>query len=391
MYTGAGGLDLGLEAAGFTHAGCVELDEDARETLHANRPGWPLATNGDIHAYSPEALIEHFGIRDRELDLLAGGPPCQPFSKSRFWRTEDRASLHDPRARTLRAFLKVVYASLPRAVLIENVEGIAYKNNRQALRFIERSFDLINAKFGTSYLLQQFKIDASDYGVPQARRRVFLLASRDGKRFELPTPTHGQSKNKITTAWDAIGDLGDPPSHEPLTPSGKWADLLPSIPEGENYLWHTPRGGGMPLFGWRTRYWSFLLKLKKDKPSWTIVSQPGGSIGPFHWHNRRLSTREMLRLQTFPDSFEIHGAYSSAIRQIGNAVPPALGELFGKQIRSQYFHEEIDDRPELVTKRGREPPPAEEVAPVPQRYHKYKADHPEHPGAGRGPGISSPS
>ena len=74
--------------------------------------------------------------------------------------------------------------------------------------------------------------------------------------------------------------------------------LLPSIPEGENYLWYTNRGGGLQLFGWRTRYWSFLLKLAKSLPSWTIQAQPGSAIGPFHWRSRKLTTREMCRLQT---------------------------------------------------------------------------------------------
>ena len=88
-----------------------------------------------------------------------------------------------------------------------------------------------------------------------------------------------------------------------LTVGGKWADLLPTIPEGQNYLWHTNRGGGSQLFGWRTRYWSFLLKLAKNLPSWTIQAHPGSSIGPFHWRNRKLSVPEMCRLQTFPTAW----------------------------------------------------------------------------------------
>ena len=387
LYTGAGGLDLGLEQAGFSHVGCVEVDGDARKTLQANRPDWPLARSGDIHDYTADALLDHFGIRGATVDLLAGGPPCQPFSKSRFWRTEDRASLSDPRARTLRAFLKVAYASLPRAVLIENVEGITYRNNREAVRFIERSFDTINAKSGTSYRVHYFNIDASHYGVPQSRRRTFLVASRDGRTFSLPKPTHGAGGEPFLTAWDAIGALGDPPTDEPLAPTGKWAGLLPSIPEGENYLWHTSRGGGMPLFGWRTRYWSFLLKLKKDKPSWTIVAQPGGSTGPFHWSNRRLSTRELCRLQTFPDSYRVHGSYRSAVRQIGNAVPPALGELIGKQIRVQFFDETVNDSLVFVPRRRGDTPPPDQVQPVPSRFYRYLGDHPDHPGAGYGPGV----
>src|SRR6185369_15502643 len=103
--------------------------------------------------------------------------------------------------------------------------------------------------------------------------------------------------------------------------------LLPSIPEGENYLHHTPRKGGLPLFGWRTRYWSFLLKLAKNQPSWTIQAQPGSAIGPFHWQNRRLAWQEMAALQTFPREFEIASSTVEIQRQIGNAVPSLMAEI----------------------------------------------------------------
>ena len=108
---------------------------------------------------------------------------------------------------------------------------------------------------------------------------------------------------------------------EDLAVRGKWADLLPSIPEGSNYLHHTDRGEGMPLFGWRRRYWTFLLKLAKNRPSWTIQAQPGPAVGPFHWSNRRLSVRELSRLQTFPDDVNIVGGArigSEATRQRGS-------------------------------------------------------------------------
>ena len=125
------------------------------------------------------------------------------------------------------------------------------------------------------------------------------------------------------------------PEEEDLTVRGKWADLLPSIPEGSNYLHHTDRGEGMPLFGWRRRYWTFLLKLAKNRPSWTIQAQPGPAVGPFHWSNRRLSVRELSRLQTFPDDVNIVGGKGSAQKQLGNAVPSLLAEVIGRAIRQQ--------------------------------------------------------
>src|SRR5205823_7032500 len=116
---------------------------------------------------------------------------------------------------------------------------------------------------------------------------------------------------------------------------GSWGALLPSIPEGENYLYHTNRGRGLPLFGWRTRFWSFLLKLAKNRPSWTIQAQPGSAIGPFHWKNRRLSVREMCRIQTFPDDYEICGGRTDTQKQLGNAVPAAMSEVLGLRIMEQ--------------------------------------------------------
>ena len=162
----------------------------------------------------------------------------------------------------------------------------------------------------------------------QIRERVFLVGSRDGRAFRFPYAQFADPEKSDTqgtlfalepyrTAWDAIGDLDHIDHGDTLRMTGKWAGLLPSIPEGQNYLWHSERGGGVPLFRWRSRYWSMLLKLAKDRPSWTIQAQPGSAIGPFHWRNRRLSPRELCRIQTFPDDFEVQGGITSIQRQAG--------------------------------------------------------------------------
>ncbi|MBC6476942.1 MAG: DNA cytosine methyltransferase [Hormoscilla sp. GM7CHS1pb] len=144
------------------------------------------------------------------------------------------------------------------------------------------------------------------------------------------------------SAWEAIGDIPEDKSQK-LKVGGKWADLLPSIPEGENYLWHTDRKGGLPLFGWRTRYWSFLLKLSKRLPSWTIQAQPGSAIGPFHWQNRKLSWQEMAAIQTFPKNFKINGPRTEIQRQIGNAVPSLMSEILAREIATQFFDKSFDE------------------------------------------------
>lgn len=389
LFTGAGGLDLGLEAAGFRTRICVEIDDDARKTIRANRPRWRLADPADIHECDPSDLLRQAGLKRGEIALLAGGPPCQPFSKSGYWVHGDSLRLRDPRAKTLSAYLTVVEAALPHVLLLENVKGLAFAGKDDGLRMLRRGLSKINRTHGTSYALHVLHINAADYGVPQIRERVFVVASRDGTKLATPAPTHGSDATPYLTAWDAIGHLDDLDAPE-LRPTGKWASLLPSIPEGENYLWHTPRNdakGAMPLFGWRTRYWSFLLKLAKDAPAWTIQATPGPATGPFHWHNRRLAVEEMLALQTFPAEHTIVGDWRSAQRQIGNAVPPLIGEVIGLEIRRQLFGHSVRRKPKLLPARREDMPARERSQEVPEEFHALAGKHEDHPGTGFGPGA----
>lgn len=390
LFTGAGGLDLGLEAAGFEPVLCVEIDSESRETLKRNRPGWRLSDPGDIHQLTPTQLLRQARLKPRRLTLLAGGPPCQPFSKSMYWSTGDAPRLRDPRAKTLHAYLDVVEATLPQVLLLENVTGLAFDGKDEGLRLLERGLRRINKKHSTSYAPQTITINAADYGVPQVRERVFVLASIDGRQIEMPAPTHGEGPNQkpVLTAWDAIGELDVESWPAELDVSGRWAALLPSIPEGQNYLWHTPRNAGKgsePLFGWRTRFWSFLLKLGKAQPSWTIQAGPGPATGPFHWKSRLLSIEEMCRLQTFPRDYTVVGARRSAHRQVGNAVPSAIGELLGLELRRQLFGDRVRRSLRLLPKRASECPAPERVSRVAREYLNLRAEHREHPGTGLGP------
>ena len=339
---------------------------------------------------NPKKLLKQAGLRKGEVELLAGGPPCQPFSKSGYWSRGDSLRLDDPRAATLTAYLRIVEAALPRAILLENVRGLTFAGKDEGLQLLREGFESINQRNKTNYALTILHLNAADFGVPQFRERVFLIASKTGEAFEAPEPTHGQSDRpeSYRTAWDAIGDLDTLDWPAELALSGKWAKLLPSIPEGENYLWHTPGGGGEPLFGWRTRYWSFLLKLAKNRPSWTIQAGPGPATGPFHWRSRLLSQRELCRLQTFPDDFEVEGDRRSAQRQIGNAVPCALAELLGLEIRRQLLDEgSLRISLTLLTPRRGNCPPRESPRRATKEYLALKGNHRPHPGPGLGPGA----
>lgn len=401
LFTGAGGLDIGLERAGFEMAGCVEIDDDCRETLRLNRPDWKQLTPGDIHAHRPADILSAFEVAHGEVALLAGGPPCQPFSKSGQWRHGRPRRMSDPRASTLRAYLDVLEATLPEAMLLENVKGItatrAHETHElEALDVLRDGLKAINERHGTKYEPVPIDIDAAEYGVPQRRERVFVFASRDGIELVKPTATHAATavaangtpgRLEFARAWDAIAELDDPDFDASLRPVGKWADLLPSIPEGANYLHHTPRGDGEPLFGWRRRYWSFLLKLAKARPSWTLQAQAGPATGPFHWRSRRLTTEELLLLQCFPADWKIFGEPNSARRQLGNAVPPPVGQLLGAAIGEQIFEATPTKLPLLIPTRRNDCPAPEKPASVPARYLAQRGDHSDHPGPGLGPGA----
>lgn len=389
LYTGAGGLDLGFEAAGFETAVAVEIDSEAVATLRHNRE-WPVLDR-DIHTITSKELLETASLKEGEADVLIGGPPCQPFSKSGYWASGDTLRLEDPRAGTLGAYLRVLRDTLPQCFLLENVPGLIFRHKNEGLELIRRSIDRINRERGTRYQVTVARLNAADYGVPQVRERVFVIGHREGGEFFFPSPTHIQDHGDLlplglkphANAWDAIGDLAED-EYPALKIRGKWADLLPSIPEGDNYLWHTERGGGLHLFGWRRRYWSFLLKLAKQLPSWTIQAQPGPAIGPFHWKNRRLSARELCRLQTMPDDFVVLGSLSSVQRQVGNAVPSALAEVLARAIRKQLLGDQVDLTPRLVPEPRRPLPEPEPVRPVPRKYHPLVGKHEAHPGTGRG-------
>ncbi len=335
LYSGAGGLDLGLEHTGsFRTAVFVENEEHAIETLDTNFTGEVLGESiEDLH---PFELLEAGGIRPGEDFLLAAGPPCQPWSKAGFWLEEKRLGAKDPRATTLDQFLRVLRLTRPRAFIFENVWGLKYRTHAQVL---ERLLARMKA---LGYTTSAAVLNAADYGVPQRRHRLIVVGAygRDAK-FKFPTPGYGTDHRDHPTAGAAIAELGErsnPPEPDEQV-NGKWGDLLPRIPPGENYLVFTQKRGwhGSPRFTWRSRYWSFLLKLDPDRPSWTIPAHPGPYTGPFHWANRRLRIAEIKRLQTFPHRFTIHGELVDQRRQLGNAVPPRLAEVVGRAVAQQLF------------------------------------------------------
>ena len=387
LFTGVGGLDYGFEAAGFETRVALEWNHQCCESLRASR-AWPVI-EADLLETPTKDILKKGQLRTGSVDMLIGGPPCQPFSKSGWWKSGDSLRLDDPRANTLSGYLRVLEESQPRAFLLENVEGLAFGGKDEGLKLLLAAIKRINSTVSTNYRPVVVTLNAADFGVPQTRNRVFVIGARDGKIFVPPVPTHHDPADPTLfgeswmTAWDAIGGMKEP-KDESLRLTGKWADLLPSIPEGMNYLWHTDRMGGEPLFGWRRRYWNFLLKLAKNRPAWTIQAQPGPATGPFHWTSRRLSSDELARLQTFPKDLKITGNRIEVQRQVGNAVPSLLAEVLARELRRQFFDAPLKELPVLRVKRRPRCPDPEPVAAVPAQFLNLAGSHVAHPGTGKG-------
>ena len=342
LFSGAGGLDLGAEQAGFRTTVAVEWDDDAADTMEKNAPVffpglrevlradlYPLATGTGRGVSTADILAAGgFSAGDRP-DLLVGGPPCTAFSKSGFWLDWKRDGA-DPAASLLQAYTRVLAEARPRWFILENVYALTFRNKASRPAFARLLEEIEAAGYSHRWKV----LNAADYGVPQLRPRLFVVGCQDSQPVpDLPLPSHhGQWERRSTgggrlphvTAGEALAGLfADPEPSEVVR--GKWGHLLPGIPPGDNYLHFTARRGHPdPVFEWRSRYWSFLLKLDPLRPSPTIQAQPGPNVGPFHWENRRLRVPELRRLFTFPDDFAFAGRRASVQSQLGNAVPPLL-------------------------------------------------------------------
>lgn len=332
LFSGCGGLDVGIEAAGFRVAVATDIDKTCAKTYAANFPRKPFLV-GSIGRVETRALLAASGLQRGQVDLLVGGPPCPAFSKSRFYRIEKPRALDDPvAAETVGGYLRVLADVKPKAFMLENVRGLAYGVHRDALDHILATANSLG------YHVKWGIVNAANYGVPQIRERCIVLGSLYGD-IDFPETTHSKNSDDGRHPWvsagEVIGDLDtdENASDEGHFAGGKYNNLLPEIPPGENYLYYTKeRGHPTPLFKWRSRYWSFLLKLSPNMPSWTIQARRSNNMGPLHWRNRILRIEEVARLQTFPDDFTFSGTVEKQWRQIGNAVPPLLAKSFGEAI-----------------------------------------------------------
>ncbi|MGM0578379.1 MAG: DNA cytosine methyltransferase [Myxococcota bacterium] len=339
VFSGVGGLDIAAEAAGLDVALATDLSADALDVL--SKTTGVRTVPGDLEALLRDEVLEH-AWRGPRPEVIIGGPPCTAFSHAGFWLDYKRKGI-DPAKLGISLFLDVVERFTPRAFLMENVPGLRFKTHRASFNgFLRRARKL-------GYRTDWVVLSASDYGVPQARRRLFLTGVRRHGHAGQCRLDKIPSLPTRTVAW-AIGDGCGPPEHEEV-PRGKYFDLLRDVPPGGNYLVHTAeRGATDPQFGYRSRYWSFLLKLHPDRPSPTIPAQRVTWNGPFHWQNRHLRVREMARLQGFPDTVPFPTDREKARRYIGNAVPVMLGAVVLNHLAS-VLEGAVREPPVLATAR----------------------------------------
>lgn len=362
LFTGAGGLDLGLEQAGFVVKAFVENDPDCIDTIRHNRPQWPLAGTGDITELTSQEILDVSGLKPGEVALVAGGAPCQPYSSLGKRDGEKTAN-----GRLYRHFIRIVREARPAMFLFENVRGML-QNHRRIVDFMRDAF------LETGYETTLRLVCAADYGVPQKRYRVFMIGRRDNKSPAFPLPTHfdpdsdeqarlqgllessGCRRTIRLKRWETVGRaFSRLTSKHYERPDSYRANLSPSIVKMIEHIqpgttmcwrdlpdhlkfrcWRESGFSGSDCFG----------RLLLNRPSVTIRTgaiypAKGRYIHPIE--HRGLDTIEMAVLQSFPitgrqSRWEFRGGITSIARQIGNAVPPLLAYHLGVALRQQ-----IDD------------------------------------------------
>ena len=298
ICAGAGGQALGLERAGFEHDCLVEIDKAACQTLRLNRPLWTVV-EGDLHYFNADKW--------RGLELFAGGVPCPPFSKAgKQLGNEDERDLF-PQA------LRLVAECKPQAVMLENVRGL-----------LDAVFDEYRAKLISDlkkmgYIAEWRLLNASDFGVPQLRPRVIIVALKSSvsRFFNWPVP----SSEPAPTVGNALFDLM---AANGWSGASKWRDLACDI--APTLVGGSKKHGGPDLGPTRAKKaWATLgvdgKGIADDVPLHTFVGMP------------RLTVRMAARIQGFPDDWQFSGKKTSAYRQIGNAFPPPVAFSVGSHIK----------------------------------------------------------
>lgn len=370
LFSGAGGLDIGLEESGFHTAACVEYDEDCRETLRYNRPEWKLFEDGvfieegilktripgDIRDIGEDELLRFANLKKGEASLVVGGAPCQPFSN-----IGKKLGKNDEKNGDLfLEFVRMVKGVSPEAFIFENVVGITQEKHSDVINYMVDKFKGLG--YGISYTI----LNSANYGVPQRRERFFLIGIKGVEKPAFPFPTHFKDErhyNNFVKDFEKVPELqfkrwvsvNDAFSKMPkkqenridyalMNISEKVVERMTFINQGENFkvlpmdlrpnCWKNGGHQGNDTFG----------RIIADLPSYTIRTAAYNPAKGQYIHpteNRGLSTVEMATLQSFPFDWYFRRKGSDRVtlvsggRQIGNAVPPLLAKALGAAIKKQ--------------------------------------------------------
>jgi DNA (cytosine-5)-methyltransferase 1 len=366
LFTGAGGLDIGLEQAGFCTVTATDSDPDCVATLRHNQRTKLVADDrpylegttillSRVEDLEPEDLRPAWANRSWVPDLLAGGPPCQPFSSS-----GKMLSLQDPRGRLFEHFVRLATGLQPRLILFENVRGLVTAKGPtgepgEAIHRVKEAFETIG--YATRFAL----LNAADFGCPQRRVRCFMIGARDTSLPVFPSPTHaeysGASLFEPLPPWVTLGEfLASCPAPEPdeiVRPTADLAAKLRTVRDGSGLKSAGAREATRPGGHWGYRQGTFIADL--GQPARTItasasqdwIRMPDGTL-------RRLTLRECAGLQGFPPGWQFVGPLASRFRQVGNAVPSVFGRVIGRQLI------------EALTSHGTQKPVS---APFPSEFH----------------------
>lgn len=353
IFSGAGGMDIGVMQAGFEILACIELDHNCCDTLRENIKRENRETKvyeGDIRTFSPKSIMNDLSIKEGHIDLLFGGPPCQAFSQ-----IGKQLSLQDDRGMLLFQVLRYAEALKPHAIMMEQVKGLlTAKDLNGNPGGVFNSF--IEKLEALGYVPKWKVMLAAEYGVPQLRERVILVATRKPNGFVFPSPTHASPERcsglfallPYVTVGDVINDLEEPlqktdtstipdNSHYDVTPK-RDRERIHGVPEGKNLssqLQLPIEQRGRLTKKDTTKF----LRLNRSKPSNTLR---GGEIFYHPIADRYLTPREYMRIHGFPDDYVLRGPIRGRTgtvkdldqhRQVGNAVPPPLAKSVALQIK----------------------------------------------------------
>jgi len=338
LFAGAGGLDIGLEMAGFETIAAVDFDPDSVASLRANQQAG-IKILQTSRAFLEKAHIlesDIAGIHRKDLvpacsdswqpDLLAGGPPCQPFSSS-----GKQLALDDPRGRLFEHFVRLADELQPQLLLFENVRGLVTAQGPtgepgEALAMVQAAFEKIG--YGTVFSL----LNAADYGAPQRRVRLFMLAARKDPLPQFLKPTHSETPTPgVSKPWVTLGQFlasrEMPPAGDIVLPSPRLSKLLSNVPQGSGLKSAGAREMTRPGGHWGYKQGMFIADMAK--PARTVTAAATQDWIRQDGILRRLTWQECAGLQGFPREWLFIGGKASRFRQIGNAVPSVFGAVLG--------------------------------------------------------------